>query len=47
MKNKIGRTMQRTNNLRDELISGCTPAGDKRWCIIAQIERYSSFVVEN
>ena len=61
MTNKCGRTRQRTNNLRDELIWGMksaselatdtrrsisggsqsTPPGDKAWCIIASIQRYS------
>ena len=66
MTNKCGRTRQKTNNLRDELIwgmnpaselatvyyytrriirGGCqsTPTGGKAWCIIAPIERYSSY----
>ena len=66
MTNKIGRTRQKTNNLRDELILGMNSAielatvyyctrwsirggsqstspGDKAWCIIAPIERYSGY----
>ena len=66
MAKKCGRTRQRTNNLRDELIRGInsaselatvyyhtrrsirggsqsTPPGDKAWCIIAPIERYSGY----
>ena len=43
MTNKSGLTRQRTNNLRDELISGRTSSGDKGWCIIAPIERYSGY----
>ena len=68
MTNKCGRTRQRTNNLRDELIWGMnsvtelatvyyytrrsirsgsqsTLTGDKAWCIIAPIERYSVFIL--
>ena len=37
MTNKSGRTRQRTKNLRDELIWGRAPSGDKGWCIIAPI----------
>ena len=40
---QAGRTRQGTNNLRDELIWGRTPSGDKGWCIIAPIQRYSSY----
>ena len=43
MTNKSGRTRQRTKDLRDELIWGCTASGDKSWCIIAPIERYSIY----
>ena len=38
MTNKSGRTMQRTNNLRDELI------GAKGWCVIAPVEQYSGSI---
>ena len=41
MTNKSERTLQSTNDFRDELIWGWTPSGDKGWCIIAPIERYS------
>ena len=43
MTNKSRRTRQRTNNLRNKLILGCTPSGDKGWCTNAQLERYSSY----
>ena len=43
MTNKSGRTKHRTNNLRDELNLGPIQSGDKGWCIIAPIERYSSY----
>ena len=43
MTNKSGQTRQSTNNLRDELIWGCTPSGDKGWCIIVPIERYNGY----
>ena len=38
-----GRTRQRTNDLRDELIWGRTLSYNKGLCIIAPIERYSSY----
>ena len=41
--NKSGRTRQTTKNLSYELIWGLTPSGDKGWCIIAPIERYSGY----
>ena len=37
------RRKQKTNSLRDELIWGWTPSGDKGLCIIAPIERYSGY----
>ena len=43
MTNKSGRTRQRTNNLRNELIWRLIPLGDKGWCIIAPIERYRGY----
>ena len=44
MTNKSGRTKKGTNNLRDELIWGCTLRQmTKGWCIIAPIERYSGY----
>ena len=43
MTNKSRQTKQRTNNPRDELIGGQTLSGNKRWCIIAPTERYSSY----
>ena len=43
MTNKAGRTRQRTNNLRDELIWDELGQEAKDWCIIAPIERYRSY----
>ena len=66
MTDKCGRTRQRTNNVKDELIwemntaselttvyyytrrsirggSQSIPPGDKAWCIVALIERYSGY----
>ena len=39
---QAGRIRQSTNTLRDELVWGRTPSGDKGWCIIAPIQLYSS-----
>ena len=44
MTNEFGRTRQRTNNLRDELIWDEVHQVTKGWYIIAPIEQYSDYV---
>ena len=41
MMNTSGRTRQRTNNLRNEVIGDELRQVAKGWCIIAPVERYS------